>query len=136
MGGDIYDPPLPDKPYPSAAGGGVPLDTGAGSVKEAAAPGPGASPAARATAIHAARLLWFLLEGEWDREAAVGLRPAYGLFCYRAAVADGGTIGLQANWRWQLDLWDAVDRQQFESAMLQGHQRLLANNPQMEGQQY
>ena len=50
---------------------------------------------------------------------------------YRFGVANGAPPALLENWRWRLDLWDAEERQEFESVMSGAWARMQEFNPSL-----
>ena len=82
----------------------------------------------------AAQGLWDALDQNSSREGMDALLPRFRVMAYRAAVADKVSASaptLLANWRWQLSLWDAPERQAFLAGMKSSRQSLLEANPKL-----
>jgi len=80
--------------------------------------------------------LWSSLDEAYDDQDSIVLQKTDRLLAYRALLAAHGSDLLQTNWRWFLQLWLPVDRDQFKSVMTHAHDELLRRNPQMQGLEY
>jgi hypothetical protein len=65
--------------------------------------------------------LWRQLDDALSLRGAISLQLPFRLWCYRAAIAGQAPAAIIERWRWQISIWTAEDRKQFDDAMKAAH---------------
>ena len=92
------------------------------------APDPGPQPFT--PTLTAARTLWGAMDALYDQPNALASETRYRIFAYRSVVQEQNAQELLKNWRWNLNLWSATDRNDFREAMTRARTSLLRRHPE------
>jgi hypothetical protein len=114
MGELRYDPPSPE---PARRGSGANQPQGSGRLE-------------------AARDVWSAMTLAWERQTSVALQWSCRLMAYRAAKAEGAPADLLGNWRWNLPIWSAAEREEFRYVMALAWHNMQKNNPELRTKEY
>jgi hypothetical protein len=79
----------------------------------------------------AARTLWNGLDACIGNVGGENADKEARLLCFRAIKAGNSSPLVRDNWRWNLHLWTAIDRQTFSDTMRKAHESQLQGHPEM-----
>jgi hypothetical protein len=79
-------------------------------------------------ALAAAKKLWSALDEASGKAESYSLQRTARLMALRAAIAANAPAQLQSNWRWQLELWNEADREEFSATMARAYAALQAQS--------
>lgn len=78
-----------------------------------------------------ARTLWEAMDSMYTEPLGLTLQTHDRLFAYRSILQDHDCQSLLDNWRWNLNLWSATDRNKFGKTMNEARSSLLSINPRL-----